>query len=103
AAGLAHAAWPMTLHGAVVCRSEGELQLVHRREWWLRGRRPVHSIERTVLPLARVDEVTTGEHPRYAGVIEVTVRLGETSLVLPVPATSGAATQLPEALRRGAA
>ncbi|MBO1753026.1 hypothetical protein J4G33_14530 [Actinotalea sp. BY-33] len=103
AAGLAHAAWPMTLHGAVVCRSEDELQLVHRREWWLRGRRPVHSIERTVLPLARVDEVTTGAHPRYADVTVVSVRLGETSLVLPVPAASRAATQLPEALRGRAA
>ncbi|HWS57740.1 MAG TPA: hypothetical protein VN257_04315 [Actinotalea sp.] len=87
-----HAVWPMTLHGAVVCSDGRELQVLHRRHWWIRGGRPVNSIARTILPLDRVRTVTVEDHPVYAGVRVVTVGLEGVDLTLPVPA--GSATEL---------
>ena len=63
-----HTAWPMTLQGALVCSDGREVQIIHRRHWWIRGRRPVHSIARTVFPISRVQSVSVRDDERYAGV-----------------------------------
>ena len=81
----AHTAFPMTLQGALICSDGRELQIVHRRHWWSRGRRPVHSVARTIFPISRVDSVTVRDDERYAGVRLVSLRLGTTVLVIPVP------------------
>jgi len=89
-----HAMWPMTLQGAVLCGDDRELQVLHRRHWWVRGVRPVHSIARTVLPLARIRTVTVEDHPVYRGVEVVTLGLGGVDLTLPVPTGSAARAAL---------
>lgn len=80
-----HTAWPMSLQGALVCGDGREIQIIHRRHWWMRGRRPVHSVARTIFPISRVDSVTVREHEEYAEVRVVSLRLGSTVLDLPVP------------------
>lgn len=94
----AHAAWPMTLQGALVCSDGREVQVLHRRHWWMRGRRPVHSVARTVIPVSRVESVSVRDDQRYLGVRVVVVRLGTTVLELPVPQGSDAETVLGQAL-----
>ena len=83
-----HTLWPMTVQGAIVTGDGRELQVVHRREWWLRGRRPVHSLARTVIPLARVVGIEAEDDPRYAGVRVLTVVMGPARISFPVAAAS---------------
>ncbi len=67
-----HRLWPMWLQGAVVLSDGVELEVLHRRSWFVRGSRPVHSLARTVMPLARtapVEVVPTA----YEGVREIRV------------------------------
>ncbi|HEY3438112.1 MAG TPA: hypothetical protein VGK35_10540 [Actinotalea sp.] len=99
AARITHVAYPMTLQGALLCTDGREALVIHRRLWWIRGRRrPVYSVARTVIPVSRVDGLTTADHDRYAGVRTLSVRLGRTVLELPVPAGSDVETALPVAL-----
>ena len=85
-----HVVRPMTLQGALVFASTHEVQVLHRRDWLVRGNRPVHSLARTVLLLGRLDAVTVRQDARYAGVSVVTMRAGTTSIDLPVPSGSAA-------------
>ncbi|MCV2394955.1 hypothetical protein OEB99_11615 [Actinotalea sp. M2MS4P-6] len=85
---LVHKVWPMWLQGAVVCTDGVELMVLHRRSWWVRGSRPVHSIVRTVLPLTRtvpLEVVPTG----YEDVEEI--RVHHDAARFPVP--TGSPTQ----------
>lgn len=91
---LAHALWRMTLQSAIVCSDRRELQLVHRRQWWVRGALPVHSVARTVVPTERIDRVSVRDHEVYAGVRVVSLHLGETVLDIPVPEDSAAGSAL---------
>lgn len=87
---VAHVLRPMTVQGAVICSDGRELQVFGRAAWLVRGRTPVHSDSRLVLPLDRLSGVTARRHPRYPGVAVVTLRAGDTALDLPVPAGSDA-------------
>lgn len=69
---LLHRWWPMWLQAVVVCSDGVELMVLHRRGWWVRGGRPVHSVARTTLRLSAglpVESVPTGYH----GVCELRV------------------------------
>lgn len=82
---LLHRWWPMWLQGAVVCSDDVELLMLHRRTWWVRGGKPVHSIARTSLRLGAglpFEVVPTGYH----GVSEV--RIHHDAARFPVPAGS---------------
>lgn len=85
-----HSVRPMVLQGALVCRNETELQVISRRDWLVRGNRPVHSLARTVVTLAKIDAVSSRQDAEYTGVRVVTVRAGATSIDFPVPADSEA-------------
>lgn len=85
-----HAMWPMVLQGALVCRNETELQVISRRDWLVRGNRPVYSLARTVVTLAKLDAVSSRQDAEYTGVRVVTMRAGAASLDFPVPAGSDA-------------
>ena len=91
---LVHFAWPMTLQAAILCADDRELTVIHRRSWWVRGHVPVHSVSRTTIPLERIDRLTLHPHETYAGVVVATFRLGRTTLELPLPETSDAASAL---------
>ncbi|HEX5333041.1 MAG TPA: hypothetical protein VFW79_10395 [Cellulomonas sp.] len=79
---------PVVLHAAVVCGDAAELQVLHRRDWVTRGRRPEYSLASTVLPLARVDRAVLADDPRNAGVRVLTLHCGGSALELVVPAGS---------------
>lgn len=85
-----HVVRPMTLQGALVCASTREMQVLHRRDWLVRGNRPVHSLARTILLLGRLEAVTAREDAHYGGVSVVTLHAGTTSIDLPVPSGSAA-------------
>ena len=92
---LTHRLWPMTLQGAVVCSDGREVVVLHRRPWWVRGARPVHSIARTIIPVDRAHGVEALDHPDYRGVR--LVRIGG-SLEFPVPLDSAGERALVDAL-----
>jgi len=85
-----HVVRPMTLQGAIVCSDGLELQVLSRSEWWVRGKRPVHSLARTVLRLARLDAVEVRDDPRYAGVRVVALHAHAACIEVPVPVGSDA-------------
>lgn len=90
-----HRVWPMWLQGAVVCTDGVELQVLHRRSWWVRGGKPVHSIARTVLPLDRTLPVEIAP-TSFEGVGEI--RVHHDAARFPVPAGSPTETCLREIL-----
>jgi len=84
---LLHRWWPMWLQAAVVCSDGVELLVLHRRSWWVRGSRPVHSVARTTMRLSAglsVEVVPTGYH----GVSEL--RVGHDAARFAVPTGSPA-------------
>ncbi len=83
-----HRLMPAVLHGAIVCGTQDELQLLSRREWLVRSRVPVLSSARTVVRLSTVDSVTAQKHPAYSGADVVTVRAGAALLGLITPPDS---------------
>jgi hypothetical protein len=89
----------LTVPAAVVASEGRERLLFGRGGGRARGRTPVHSESRVVLPLERLTEVRAVPHPAYAGVVVVTLRSGDAALDLPVPAGSDAERVLAGLLR----
>ena len=83
-----HATSPMTLHGAVLARTSRTLEVFTRHEGLIRGKKPVHSSRHIVVPLARLEALTSTPHPRYAEVSTVDLALGAEHLTLAVPTDS---------------
>lgn len=81
------ATWPTTLHAAMVETTGSELVLVHRREWLVRGRRDVHSLATTVVPLGRGTHVEAIDDARWAGIRRL--RLAPTDVTLITVAGDG--------------
>jgi hypothetical protein len=91
---LADAVLPVALHGAVVAAAAGELQVLSRWDWLVRGGTPVLSRGRTIVRLDAVTGVSSAEHPRHPAVTVVTLRLGSGRIELLVPSGSDAARVL---------
>ncbi|POH63723.1 MULTISPECIES: hypothetical protein [Cryobacterium] len=89
-----HAFYPMTLHGAVLCRTDRELHIVGRKGWLVRGSTPDLSRSHTSIPLAAIDEIVLAPHPTYLGASVVTVRLGAARIDLVLPEGSAAVQAL---------
>jgi len=85
-----HAFYPMTLHGAVLCRTERELHIIGRKAWLLRGNAPDLSRSHTTIPLAAIDEISVRPHADYLGASVVALRLGTTTLDVVLPEGSAA-------------
>ena len=85
-----HALYPMTLHGAVLCRTETELHILGRKAWLVRGNAPDLSRSHSTIPLGAIDRVTVAPHPKYLAAVVVTVRLGEATFDIVLPAGSAA-------------
>lgn len=97
-----HALSPATLHGAVLATDDVALEVVGRHAWVLRGRSPVHSRCRLVVPLAALDGLHVAPHPAYARATTATLTAGEARLELVVPTGSGAHALLGDAATRAA-
>lgn len=96
--GVLDAVRPTTLQGAVVCTAPSEVHLLHRREWFSTGRRPVSSVAHTIWVLPRVSRVTDHPSQRYGAVDVVTVTSGTTSVEVPLPHGSDSVAALRAAL-----
>lgn len=91
---LTHLLSPMTVHAAVVARDADHLEVFGRRDPLVRGRRPVHSASRLVVPLRALDRVQAQPHPRYADATDVVLHAGRARLRLTVPRGSDVAPVL---------
>lgn len=65
---VAHRMNPAFLNGVVAIGGTGDISLIHRRRWIVRGAGDDVSSARTVVIPARVDVVDVVPHPSYAGV-----------------------------------
>lgn len=90
AARLWHTISPATLQGAVLASDGRALEVLGRREWVVRGRGPVYSSSRLVVPLAAPERLTLAPHRRYDGVVVATLTAGRASLDILVPEGSAA-------------
>jgi len=91
---LSHLVKPAVLHGALLCATGTELQLLSRGVWIARGGAPVLSRARTIVPLAKLAEVTSRTHPVYQDVALLTLVVGGSSTEVVVPQASRLATVL---------
>jgi hypothetical protein len=91
---LAHALSPMTLHGALLVADGAAMELLGRHAWLVRGRHPIYSTSRLLIPFGAVDRLDLSPHPVYPGVTVVTIRAGEWATDVPVPSDSTAAQLL---------
>ena len=89
-----HAFYPMTLHAAVLCRTERELHVIGRSAWLQRGSTPDLSRSRMTIPLAAIDEIGLHPHPDYLGASVVALRLGTTTGDVVLPEGSAAVQAL---------
>jgi len=96
---LAHALSPMTLHGALVMADSTAMELLGRHAWLVRGRHPIYSTSRLVIPFGALDRLDLSPHPVYPGVTVVTIRAGEWTTDIPVPSDSAAERLLNVAAR----
>lgn len=83
--GFAQLLSPMTLQAAVVASDGNHLEVFGRREWLVRGRRPVHSGSRLVVPLRTLDQVQARQNPDYTGATNLVLRAGKARLQVTVP------------------
>jgi len=85
-----HSLYPMTLHGAVLCRTDRELHLIGRRAWLVRGTAPDLSRSHTTIPLAAIEEISVRPQPAYLGASVVTLHIGAARFELVLPEGSAA-------------
>jgi len=81
---------PMTLHGAVLAADGTALEVLGRHEWLVRGRTPVSSSSRLVVPWSALDAVRLVPHERYPDAVVVTFVAGRDATRIAVPAGSAA-------------
>lgn len=82
---------PVNLSGALIAADAVALEVLSRRHWLQRARLPEHSHGRTVVALASLDGVRITPHPRFAGVLVVTLTSGDSATEIVVPHGSDAA------------
>ncbi|MGN8245575.1 hypothetical protein ACTHAM_002698 [Cellulomonas soli] len=91
---------PTTLHGAVLAADTLAFEVFGRHEWLLRGKKPVHSSSRLVVPFAALDAIEPTPHPTFEGVVVVGLVSGASTVELAVPDDSAAHQVLVEAAAR---
>lgn len=85
---MSHLVKPAVLHGALLCATGSELQVLSRGVWIVRGGAPVLSRARTIVPLAKLEAVTSRTHPGYPDVAILTLVVGGSSIEVVVPSAS---------------
>jgi len=89
-AGVRNLLRPAVLHGAIVCGTDAEVQVLSRRHWIGIADRSDLSSARLIVILALLDSVTVHRHPRYAEASVVTLRSGDATIDVTVPGDSEA-------------
>jgi len=85
-----HSLYPMTLHGAVLCRTERELHILGRKAWLVRGKAPELSRSHSTIPLAALEAISAAPHPKYLAATVVTLRAGAARFEIVLPEGSAA-------------
>lgn len=98
-----HSLSPAMLHGAVIGADDAAVDVVGRQEWVVRGRAPVHSLSRLVLPVGALRRVDVAAHETYPGVAVVRFGAGASTLEIAVPEGSAAHGLLSDAAARALA
>ena len=80
-----HAISPMTLHGSILAADEAALEVLGRHDWLVRGRAPIHSVSRFILPWSAPDGLRLAPHPRYPDATVATIFAGGFSVELVLP------------------
>jgi hypothetical protein len=75
---------PITMHASIAVADDREIQVLHRRDWFTPPGDNL-SMARTILPRSRIASAGVAEHPRYLDVGVVTMRVGTSSIAIPVP------------------
>lgn len=86
-----HAVRPMTLHGAVVAATPGELHLLHRRDWLARGSQADISDAHTLVVRRPDARPASHAHPLYPDAVVVTLPTGAAPLELVLDAATATA------------
>jgi len=94
-----HALSSATLQGSVLGSDDVALEVVGRHQWVLRGRAPVHSTSRLVVPLGAPDTLHLTPHTVWADATTVTLTAGASRVEIVVPTGSGAHDVLRRAAR----
>jgi hypothetical protein len=81
---------PATLHGAVLAADDRTLEVYGRHGWVLRGRAPVMSSSRLIVPLGLLDSIDIAPDPKYRDSILVTFGLGAARVDIVLPEGSAA-------------
>ncbi len=85
-----HTLSPMTLHGGIVASDGRALEVLGRDRWLVRGRLPVQSTSRLVVPLGSLERVTVAVHPTYPDATVATLIAGDTAIGVVIPTGSDA-------------
>jgi hypothetical protein len=94
-----HALRPMTLHGAVVAATPGELHVLHRREWLARGSQADISDAHTLVVRRPGARPASHAHPLYPDAVVVTLPTGGDPLELVLDADTANAVLASLSLR----
>jgi hypothetical protein len=97
-----HSVSPMTVHGAILAGDDAALEVLGRHESMLRGKQPVHSASRLVVPLDALDTLDLTPHPRYLGVVVAVFGTGASRVEVAVPEGSDPHRLLADAVARAA-
>ena len=73
---LSHALSPATLHACIIAGDDETLEVIGRRDWVTRGRKPDHSLSRLVILRRALDRIEADPHPLYVGATTVTFMAG---------------------------
>lgn len=103
AARATHAVSPMTLHGSAVLADATALEILGRHASLVRGRDPVYSSSRLVIPFGTIDRLDLSAHPVYPDATVLTIGAGEWVTDIAVPCGSDAERLLSAAAPRGRA
>ncbi len=97
---VAHALSPMTLHGAAILADATAIEILGRHASLVRGRAPVYSSSRLVLPIGALDRLSVSQHPVYPDATIATMAAGEWLSDIAVPRDSAMETFFREASSR---
>lgn len=89
-----HVLSPMTLHGALFAADDTALEVFGRHAWLVRGKAPIYTYSRLVIPWRAPDRLDLAPHPAYDDATVVTVGAGEWSAQIVVPDGSDASVLL---------
>jgi hypothetical protein len=95
-----HSVWPMTLHSGVLASDGRALEVLSRDQGLVRGRTPVYSTSRLVVPFSSLEGIAVAVHALYPEATVATLTAGQAAITFVIPTGSVAARILSDAQLR---